>query len=68
MAPRPAHRFRGGRSFRRVVATQQNDTTGTGTGSSVAGSGLFFLVREEDGTSRLTFEEGNGSMKREESN
>ncbi len=32
--PRGSHRLSGGRNYRRVVATLQNDATGTGSGSS----------------------------------
>ena len=70
MPPRPAHTLPGGRDFRRVAAVAQNDATGTGTGSSGGGGGgggASYIVKEEDGTSKLTLEEGGGSLKTEES-
>ena len=57
--PRSAHRVSGGRNYRRVIgAVQQNNDTGTGTGSSGAGDTASYWVLEEDGTSKWLLEEG----------
>ncbi len=66
--PRSAHRLTGGRDFRRVVATQQNDATGTGSGSSgTPADTASYFVQEEDGISKLTLEEGTYFLILEES-
>ena len=65
--PRGAHRVSGNRDYRRVVATLQNNDTGTGTGSSGASDTASYFVQEEDGTSKFTLEEGTFFLLTEES-
>ena len=66
MPARPAHSVGRGsrRDYRRVTETLRNNATGTGSGSSGSSSGTY-LVREEDGTSRYTLEDGSGSLLKE---
>jgi hypothetical protein len=66
--PSTPHRLAGGRDYRRVVTSQQNDATGAGTGSSgTAPDTASYWVLEEDGTSKWQLEEGNGFWILEES-
>lgn len=62
------HRRPSRRDYRRVTETLRNNATGTGSGSSgtVADTASYF-VQEEDGTSKLTLEEGTFFLILEES-
>lgn len=59
------HRVSGNRDYRRVQGAREvgSSSAGAGTGSGAND----YLVREEDGTYRLTLEEGSGSLIKEES-